>query len=375
MILALVLFVTVSRLTFFLLLYSARRIENKYHLDYLIAHLGCLAISSLWYLLFTGLNLNPKLGVLNSLFQIAALTFLYLHVDSVIMGSRSKFKIIYFLPPTIFIGVVILNSLDIYIFGLEIARSFMLESLADPDFFKTFPRYWPDKIIIKQIVSLPYIFLLLFSYGPLIADSPTIKNKSYYRSWLSLYMISALVMMVTLSINYYDIFGLHSDVALERILMVNGILVSLYFSINPAFLHSFPLISKPVKVIFNPDLSDKYWVLERLMHEDSLYLTKGLSSADICLRIGINQPDLSRLLKLKTGGNLNQYINSYRIRYAISKLNEPSYMKRYSLHTLGNQSGFSSNSSFYRAFKNERSMTPAHYYETVVNSDRGSDSE
>ena len=367
MILAIALFALVSRCTFFFLLIVARKNENNYHLDFLIAHIGFLIVSSFFYLLITQLSLSPKLGVVNSLCQLASLTCLFLHTKSVIEGYRSKLKVIYLLPPAIFIVVVILNSFDVYLLNLKVASSFLSSGLLDDQsFFNAYPMFWTDKVFVKQIVSLPYVLLLLFSYRAKINSSLSIINKPLYQTWLSMYMVSVLILFICISLNYYDIWNLRNNDTLMSILAINGLLLTLYFSINPAFLHSFPLIRVPVKLVFDPELSDKFEILESVMKKDRLYLSKNLLSKTVCMRIGISQPDFSKLIKAQAGKNFNQYVNDYRVQYAVSKLHEPGFLNKYSLNTLSDVCGFASSASFYRAFKLNMNMTPTSYYEAVV---------
>ena len=271
------------------------------------------------------------------------------------------------MPPAIFIVVVILNSFDVYLLNLKVASSFLSSGLLDDQsFFNANPMFWTDKVFVKQIVSLPYVLLLLFSYRAKINSSLSIINKPLYQTWLSMYMVSVLILFICISLNYYDIWNLRNNDILMSILAINGLLLTLYFSINPAFLHSFPLIRVPVKLVFNPELSDKFGILESLMKKDRLYLSKNLLSKTVCMRIGISQPDFSKLIKAQAGKNFNQYVNDYRVQYAVSKLHEPGFLNKYSLNTLSDVCGFASSASFYRAFKLNMNMTPTSYYEAVV---------
>ena len=131
------------------------------------------------------------------------------------------------------------------------------------------------------------------------------------------------------------------------------------------------MIREPVKWFYDVTLLDRFHVLESFMKEERLYLTKNLLSGPVCMRIGITQTDLSRLIKGNTGKNFNQYVNGYRVRYAVSKLHEPGFLNKYSLNTLSDLCGFASNASFYRAFRKETDTTPVSYYENVVISKKG----
>lgn len=58
--------------------------------------------------------------------------------------------------------------------------------------------------------------------------------------------------------------------------------------------------------------------------------------------------------------NLSEVINSYRVNHAKSLLTKDEYA-HYSIEAIGNESGFNSRASFFRAFKHHVGLTPALY--------------
>lgn len=374
---AIILIALLSRVTFLCLLLPQRRIENTFHLDYMLGHVGVLIFSSLVFLGIAEFGLSPKAGALNALLHYIALVLLNLHTRSAITGYRNTLRLIYVVPIVAYVLLIILNSLDIYLLKdlVEVSTIFrdvtknvspVISSIVDPSFYEQFPHFYVDKIIFEVIMCFSVISVIVFTFGKQINNSKAIKRKALYKGWLYLYMGTEFTMLVIISLSYYNIFGLNGNPVVVVIYSYCIIFLAVYFSVNPSFLQYIPLIRKSSKVVFDQKLMDRFMVLDSLMVSEQLYLNKGLLIGSLCERIGIVQVELSKLIAFKTGKNYTQYVNSFRIQHAIAKLHEVDFIKEHSLSALGDQCGFSSNSSFYRAFRLETNMTPIKYYEEVV---------
>ena len=98
--------------------------------------------------------------------------------------------------------------------------------------------------------------------------------------------------------------------------------------------------------------------INQLMEEQKLYLDKGLLITDIAQRLGVHRNTVSSCIHTQCGCSFNIYINKYRIAYA---------MQQFRLHpegkivTVGLESGFSTERSFYRAFKTVTGLTPSEW--------------
>jgi len=98
--------------------------------------------------------------------------------------------------------------------------------------------------------------------------------------------------------------------------------------------------------------------INQLMEEQKLYLDKGLLITDIAQRLGVHRNTVSSCINSQCGCSFNTYINGYRIEYA---------MQQFRLHperkivAVGLESGFSTERSFYRAFKTATGLTPSEW--------------
>lgn len=104
--------------------------------------------------------------------------------------------------------------------------------------------------------------------------------------------------------------------------------------------------------------------LERLMTEEKVYLDKNLSMDKLCELLSTNRSYLSSAINRYAKMTLPNYINSYRIREAISIISDPE--KDVLLKSVYDEVGYNSKTSFYRAFQKETGCSPLVYREKAL---------
>ncbi len=98
--------------------------------------------------------------------------------------------------------------------------------------------------------------------------------------------------------------------------------------------------------------------LEILMQQDGLYRNEGLSLADVAEQLKLTTHQLSELINAEFGHGFSQYIREHRINHAKRQLlAEP----QASVLSIGLDSGFTSQSSFYTAFGKIVGQSPGKY--------------
>lgn len=95
----------------------------------------------------------------------------------------------------------------------------------------------------------------------------------------------------------------------------------------------------------------------RLMEEKSLYLNSDLKMSDLAAALGVHQNMVSSCIN-STGRSYSQFVNDYRIEYAKRLLQEDPDKK---IATIYYESGFASEQTFFRAFKDRTGMTPGEW--------------
>lgn len=332
--------------------------NNKYHLKYLKLHLSTIITSASIYVAIKNQWVpNARFDVIIGL-HMTGIIFLLLHVESAVIGFRAKFKVLYLIPIGIYCLVCLLNYFDIYLLN------FSTRQISTMGVKILQPRYFSDKLFIRSIFLLLIIYFIFIRFKKNIHTSQEINQKKTYTFWLYSYLCILLTSVILLALYYFGFLDPNYDANLKILSRAFITLSVISFSINPSILYYFPLITK--NNIYKCNISlEHFKIIEQLMQEEQLFLDKTLSLNGVCERTGLNQKLITTTIKKNTEGNWKGYLNSYRIRYALNLLNS-SYLKRHSIISLGQKSGFNSNQSFFRAFKNQTNTTPGKYFKTII---------
>lgn len=94
--------------------------------------------------------------------------------------------------------------------------------------------------------------------------------------------------------------------------------------------------------------------ITQLMETQHLYLNPELKVTDVADALGVHRNAVSACINAQ-GCSFNQFVNDYRLNHAKKLLSQASEMK---ISTIGLESGFANESTFFRAFKTATGMTP-----------------
>lgn len=100
--------------------------------------------------------------------------------------------------------------------------------------------------------------------------------------------------------------------------------------------------------------------LELLCKEQHIYTDSTLNREKIAEQLGISAGYVSQIVNTLTGDNFATYINNYRIE-AVKEMISNSEYENYNLLAMGLESGFTSKTTFYKAFKKATGQTPNEY--------------
>lgn len=100
--------------------------------------------------------------------------------------------------------------------------------------------------------------------------------------------------------------------------------------------------------------------LELLCKEQHLYTDSTLNREKVAEKLGISAGYLSQIVNTITGDNFAHYINHYRVEAVKEMISNPEY-ENYNLLTIGLEAGFTSKTTFYKAFKKVTDQTPNEY--------------
>ncbi|CAM1348796.1 helix-turn-helix domain-containing protein [Tenacibaculum halocynthiae] len=108
----------------------------------------------------------------------------------------------------------------------------------------------------------------------------------------------------------------------------------------------------------------KYVELCNEIQKEKYFTNPNLTIKLLSELLALKERELSSLINLCAKKNFHHFINQFRIT-EFKKLINSEKAKQYSILGLAKESGFSSKSTFYKAFKDSESITPSEYKKTL----------
>jgi AraC-like DNA-binding protein len=146
-------------------------------------------------------------------------------------------------------------------------------------------------------------------------------------------------------------------------LVTSGIIYFIAYSLvlNPELIS--PDFTQKYKAYmqFIGDNGEKYLAkLKSLMEENKVFTDPDLKLNVLAEKIGLPSHQVSKLINEKFGKSFNEYVNEYKVREFINRINQPQYQS-YTIYGIALDVGFNSKSSFNTAFKKITGKTPSGY--------------
>jgi len=118
----------------------------------------------------------------------------------------------------------------------------------------------------------------------------------------------------------------------------------------------------PIEINSSPSERDSVFLLERIMLEEKFFL---LPKHDLIIRSLAKASSLpvqkcSRLINIMLGVSFPDWVNKFRIDHFIQSF--PKKCSSKTIDAIALESGFTSRTTFYRAFKKEKGMMPSDYF-------------
>jgi AraC-like DNA-binding protein len=205
---------------------------------------------------------------------------------------------------------------------------------------------------------------LLIVFRLNIKKSINIKKKRIYSLWVYSLTICGFVCMALNATLVYGFLDQEYDSLLFNIINIFIGINLIFFTLFPSVIFYSPLI---MKVVFK-DLSEdipNFLIIKSFFDNEKKYLDQTLTLGFISKNTGLNEAEIRSCIKNNTNLNFNEFINQYRVNYAI-KLMESGYLENHVMNSIAQKSGFNSPQTFYRAFKKFKSVTPAYYYKNLI---------
>ncbi|MFD3292625.1 helix-turn-helix domain-containing protein [Aquirufa sp. KTFRIE-69F] len=375
-------------LTVYILLFKKNALRS--YSDYLlsVSILCQIWAVSLFLFVFSG-----SIQQFPYLYRTAApLTFLvpplgYLYVRSVLYNEK-KWQSLDFLHLLPFLFFII-NYLPFFLSPLEYKVEIVTKTIQDKNFG-----------IEKQLGFLPesvfYLFrpiqaslYLIFQWRLIVTftrDNPdqTIKDQiNRVTRWLSIFTWATsgfLIAFFIVLVLYFTQENLFTSTELTLIpniiLAISHFVVFTYLLINPQVLTGLPFIryketpsslvdNETVKVPFIlENYSKEIKKLEKYFQTQKTYLQPNLAISQVAVETQIPNRDLSYIINNYYQKRFNDYLNEMRLTHFLSQI-DANTLDNLTIEAIAFDSGFSSKSSFYRAFNRFYGCTPSEYLETL----------
>lgn len=156
---------------------------------------------------------------------------------------------------------------------------------------------------------------------------------------------------------YPDSLGTRYDYPLYLLFTSVIILLAAKSHLKPDFFETTDLAIKP---LLPAGLKQKASWLKMEVKENGYYRDAELNLSSLAEKLGLNTHELSRIINTVFKKSFNDFINEYRVREVTLKMQNPS-CDHITLLGLAYESGFNSQSSFHRIFKQFTGKTPLEY--------------
>lgn len=347
--------------------------SNKY-LAYLLFILSLLLLTHVFDIegVFTSYPILRFIDNIQWVFLLPTFLFLFVRNRTKDSVKNQQKTYLYFIPFIYSAVLNIINDLD-FVAGVYKIPTFGLHIITVLG-------------LLQLILAVTFIpFLLIYSYTLLKQIEDTQEKKwmvsivSLLASLLFSWLFTALI---GLFLNY-DISTTMSFVALGGTFIIHWIAYMGIYKYRLAknkeaiyhFLHQDSTVSPPGLQITQANTtvehkdsitSDNLYFqkLEFLCQEQHIYADSTLNREKVAEELGISPGYVSQIINTITGDNFAQYINQYRVESVKAMISNSEY-NHYNLLTMGLESGFTSKTTFYKAFKKITGQTPNEYKNTL----------
>jgi len=247
----------------------------------------------------------------------------------------------------------------------------------------------PSDVIIKERIKTGVLFrvihvclgfglmvnsiYLILSWNVLNTFSKEIKNEISYE--LHLRFIINFLRIITSSLLFWVVIYFISLFGFQDIERSIRPFIWVFLAFIILFITYYGMISPNVMKIL-PEIEFKKYTqsklsledlerlrkqLDQIMIDKKPYLNNKLFKAELAQMLGVNNPELARLLNENIGMNFFEYVNYYRIKEFIL-LAKSDKAKQLTFFGLAQEAGFNSKTTFNTSFKKLMGVSPSVYF-------------
>lgn len=228
--------------------------------------------------------------------------------------------------------------------------------------------YFPTRIFFAIQVIWVWIcgFRLLRATRNRMDNTYTDDRSHILKPTHTMLILIGITAMVSMALNVLgrDLFDGSLLVYIPAVLMS-----ILLFSLGYVAAHT----SLPVETVFLDDnqeegkatteeIDELFYKISTVLREDKLFADSQLTIQDLANAVGSNRTYVSNCINRRTGLSFSQYIARYRVEHAKTILVDAQYTEDHeAIAAAITLSGFTSNQTFYRLFKETTGITPLQF--------------
>ena len=375
-------------LTIFLLLFKKNALRS--FSDYLLT---AFILCQCWTILLFILVYSESILDYPHLYKSAApITFLiaplgYLYVRSVLFNEVA-FKKMDFLHalPFLFFS---LNYLPFFASSTESKLAILNATLLDRnEAVTTQLGLLPESFfyVLRPVQTLIY---LLFQWALLMQFNKAFKVKEVEQQiivvtrWLKVFTLAnatvlfSLVFLILLYLSVPNIFADLISLIPNYLLSLSFVVICAYLLVNPQVLNGLPFVKYKEKksrllsdtVVQVPFIHKNYAKeiaqLEAYFANSKAYLQPNLSISEVAVATQIPNRELSFLINSYHKKRFSDYLNDMRLSHFLDQV-DAATLDQFTIEAIALAAGFSSKSSFYRAFKKKYGSSPSAYLQPLL---------
>ena len=330
--------------------------KNKYQLIYVQVHLFFIVLCAFVFMLIKSQIIPLWCFKIIAGMKICAITCFLLHVQSVITAKRVKINYVYILPIVAFGVLCIFNYFGIHILKL-ITRHEKIYNIPILD-----KAYLSDTVLFSRLIIL-IILITTFIIANRSKRFEKNKKKKHYLIFINVYLSLVFVTSLTVIFYYFNSSYSEYDLLFNYLTQIFSFLSSVSLALYPSIVIIIPTLHK-MDINKLENSNEVFIKINDKMISEQLFLNKKLLTLTLCAKMDLDHKTVVSSILDNTQGNWKTYVNSFRIDFAIDLIKK-GYLKRCSILSLAEESGFNSHQSFFRAFRAKTGMTPNKFYKTL----------
>ncbi len=375
-------------LTVYILLFKKNALRS--YSDYLIS---ISILCQIWTLALFLFVITGSILQFPYLYRTAApLTFLvpplgYLYVRSVLYNEQ-KWQGVDFLHLLPFLFFFI-NYLPFFISPLDYKIEIVSKTIADINYgIVKQLGFLPESVFylfrpVQAIIYIIFQFRLIYTFNRKNSNQLVTDQIKRVLKWLSVFtwastgFLVAFFITIMLYLTQENLFTKDQMTLIPNtILAISHFIVFSYLLINPQVLTGLPFVryketqsslveNEVIKVPFiYENYTKEIKSLEKYFATNKSFLQPNISISQVSVDTQIPIRDLSYIINNYYEKRFNDYLNEMRLQHFITKI-DATTLDALTIEAIAFESGFSSKSSFYRAFNRFYDCTPSEYLETL----------